>query len=106
MDGVEPEPIHQHVVEVGGVAFPPKQVMEEISGFDRRSYTTMEALRVLTKLGFPAAASKPSVTEMARTSPVWSVGSRLSKPDLRLRRKRWHVCGSASSSSKRPPKEG
>ena len=55
MDGVEPEPIHQHVVEVGGVAFPPKQVMEEISGFDRRSYTTMEALRVLTKLGFPAS---------------------------------------------------
>ena len=53
MAGVEPESIHQHVVEVGGVAFPPKQVMEAISGFDRRSYTTMEALRVLTKLGFP-----------------------------------------------------
>jgi hypothetical protein len=52
MDGVEPEQIHQHLVNIAGVAFPPKQVMEQISGFGRRSYTTMEALRVLTKLGF------------------------------------------------------
>jgi hypothetical protein len=47
------EPIRKHVVEIGSEAFPPKQVFAAISGRARQSFTTMEAQRVLTRLGFP-----------------------------------------------------
>ena len=50
--GVEPEPIREHMVEVGGAVFPPKQVLAVVTGWDRMSFTTMEAQRVLTKVGF------------------------------------------------------
>lgn len=52
MVGVEPEQIRTHVVQVDGVDYPPKQVFAVITGWARQSYTTMEAQRVLTKLGF------------------------------------------------------
>jgi hypothetical protein len=52
MRSVRAEPIREHLVDISGVEFPPKQVLEQVSGFDRRSYTTMEANRVLRRLGF------------------------------------------------------
>jgi hypothetical protein len=52
MRGVEPDPIREHLVEVGGGVFPPKQVLAVVTGWDRKSFTTMEAQRVLTKVGF------------------------------------------------------
>jgi 2-hydroxychromene-2-carboxylate isomerase len=54
MRNVRPEPIREHVVEISGTEFPPKQVLEQVTGWDRRSYTTMEANRVLTRLGLPS----------------------------------------------------
>jgi hypothetical protein len=54
MRDVRAEPIREHMVEISGTEFPPKQVMEQVTGWNRRSYTTMEALRVLTRLGFPS----------------------------------------------------
>src|SRR5690242_16982295 len=61
MRNVRPEPIRTHVIEISGTEFPPKQVLEQVTGWDRRSYTTMEANRVLTRLGFPSrrAADEP-----------------------------------------------
>jgi hypothetical protein len=53
MRGVQPEPIREHLVDIDGTAFPPKQVFEHVTGFGRRTYTTMEANRVLSRLGFP-----------------------------------------------------
>jgi hypothetical protein len=50
--GVEPEPIREHVVVIGDNPFPPKQVLAQATGWDRQTFTTMEALRVLKRLGF------------------------------------------------------
>lgn len=52
MRGVEPEEIRKHVVEMLGTVYPPKQVFAVATGRSRTSFTTMEAQRVLTKLGF------------------------------------------------------
>lgn len=46
------EPIQKHVVEIEGAAFPPKQVFATVTGRLRTSFTTMEAQRVLRRLGF------------------------------------------------------
>jgi hypothetical protein len=47
----EPEMIQKYVVEVNGTLFPPKQVLAHVTGWPRLSFTTMEAQRVLTKIG-------------------------------------------------------
>lgn len=52
MRNVEPEPIREHLVEIGDTEYPPKQVLGTVTGWDRQSFTTMEANRVLTRLGF------------------------------------------------------
>jgi hypothetical protein len=46
------ETIQKHVVEIDGQAFPPKQVFATVTGRARTSFTTMEAQRVLRRLGF------------------------------------------------------
>jgi hypothetical protein len=52
MRNTQPEPIREHLVEVADNAFPPKQVLAQVTGWDRLTFTTMEAIRVLTRLGF------------------------------------------------------
>jgi hypothetical protein len=52
MRGEEPEPIREHMVEMLDTVYPPKQVLAKVTGWDRTSFTTMEAQRVLTKVGF------------------------------------------------------
>ncbi|MFD4198197.1 hypothetical protein [Amycolatopsis thermoflava] len=52
MKGVDPEPFRRHVVEIGDTVYPPKQVLAQITGWERTSFTTMEAQRVLSKVGF------------------------------------------------------
>jgi hypothetical protein len=52
MRGVEPEPVREHLVEIAGTAYPPKQVLETVTDWDRRSFTSLEAVRVLTRVGF------------------------------------------------------
>ncbi len=52
MEGAEPESIQKHAVEIDGQLFPPKQVLSQVTGWERTSFTTMEAQRVLTRLGF------------------------------------------------------
>jgi len=51
MRNVAPEPIREHLVEVASALFPPKQVLAQVTGWDRQSFTTMEAVRVLTRIG-------------------------------------------------------
>jgi hypothetical protein len=55
MKGEEPELIQKHMVEVNGQMFPPKQVLGHVTGWPRTSFTTMEAQRVLTRIGFDCA---------------------------------------------------
>lgn len=52
MRGTDPETIREHFVLIGDVPFPPKQALAQVTGWDRRSFTTMEATRVLSRLGF------------------------------------------------------
>jgi hypothetical protein len=49
---VEPEPIREHYVIVGGRRYPPKQVLARITGLDRADFTTHQARAVLRRLGF------------------------------------------------------
>jgi len=52
MKDVPVEAVQKHVVDIAGEAFPPKQVFATVTGRSRQSFTTYEAQRVLTKLGF------------------------------------------------------
>jgi hypothetical protein len=58
MNGEDPELIQKHMVEVNGQMFPPKQVLGHVTGWARTSFTTMEAQRVLTRIGFVCAEAR------------------------------------------------
>lgn len=55
LHGELPEPIHEHFVVIGGRRWPPKQVLALVTGLDRADFTTHQARRALTRLGFTAA---------------------------------------------------
>jgi hypothetical protein len=81
--GQDPEPVREHVVEVLASAFPPKQVLAASTGWDRSTFTTMEAVRVLTRLGFVCRRvgrqAPDQLTSMSDTSEgaLPSLGQRL-----------------------------
>ncbi len=54
LEGQLPEPIHEHFVVINGRRWPPKQVLTLVTGLDRADFTTHQARRALTRLGFPA----------------------------------------------------
>jgi hypothetical protein len=54
LQGELPEPIREHFVVINGRRWPPKQVLAEVTGLDRADFTTHQARRALTRLGFPA----------------------------------------------------
>ncbi len=63
-----PRRIDKYKVEIDGVEFPPKQVLELLTGLEPMHFTTMDALRVLKKLGFsseiaPRAQAAPCVED-------------------------------------------
>ena len=60
LEGVLPEPIHEHYVVINGRRWPPKQVLALVTGLDRADFTTHQAHRALTRLGFPAARAASS----------------------------------------------
>jgi hypothetical protein len=49
-----PEPITSHYVVIGCRRYPPKQAISLVTGLDRADFTTHQARRILTGLGFPA----------------------------------------------------
>lgn len=78
---VLPEAITSHYVVVGGRRYPPKQVVGRLTGIDRADFTTHQARRILTGLGFVAGrqprqvliedADRPEGNiEPARESPI------------------------------------
>lgn len=73
LKGVEPEQIQKHVVEVNGQWFPPKQVLGHVTGWPRTSFTTMEAQRVLTRLGFACTETRPGWIRQATQYAVDAV---------------------------------
>jgi hypothetical protein len=62
-----PEPITSHYVVVGQRRYPPKQAISLVTGLDRADFTTHQARRILTGLGFPAGRrSRPPAPKVAR----------------------------------------
>ncbi len=55
LHGELPEPIYEHFVVINGRSWPPKQVLALVTGLDRADFTTHQARRALTRLGFTAA---------------------------------------------------
>lgn len=55
LQGELPEPILEHFVVVLGRRWPPKQVLALATGLDRADFTSHQARRALTRLGFTAA---------------------------------------------------
>jgi hypothetical protein len=49
-----PEPIMSHYVVICERRYPPKQAISLVTGLDRADFTTHQARRILTGLGFPA----------------------------------------------------
>lgn len=58
MKGEDPELIRKHLVAVNDQMFPPKQVLGHVTGWDRTSFTTMEAQRVLSRIGFDCTKAR------------------------------------------------
>lgn len=52
--GELPEPLRDHFVVVAGRRYPPKQALAAVTGLDRADFTTHQARRILTRLGFVA----------------------------------------------------
>lgn len=85
LHGALPEPIQEHFVVINGRRWPPKQVLALVTGLDRADFTTHQARRALTRLGFtagratgrrgrnpaasPAAAPPPPVASSAIGRP-------------------------------------
>jgi hypothetical protein len=73
-----PEPIHEHFVVVSGRRWPPKQVLALVTGLDRADFTTHQARRALTRLGFTAARAarhrnrRPAASAPAAPEPSGS----------------------------------
>jgi hypothetical protein len=63
MRGVLPEPITSHFVVIDGRRYPPKQVIGVLTGIDRADFTTHQARRVLTGLGFAAGRQPRQAVE-------------------------------------------
>lgn len=54
MRRVLPEPITSHYVVINRRRYPPKQVLGVLTGLDRADFTSHQARRILTGLGFQA----------------------------------------------------
>ncbi len=70
LDGVLPEPVHEHYVVIGGRRFPPKQVIGLVTGLDRAAFTTHQARRILSRLGFAAARRSQALTPDGPPEPA------------------------------------
>lgn len=85
LHGALPEPIHEHFVVINGRRWPPKQVLALVTGLDRADFTTHQARRALTRLGFPAGRAvtprgRRPVTARAATPPPSTASSTDGRP--------------------------
>jgi hypothetical protein len=62
-----PRKIDKYKVEVRGIWFPPKQVIERLTGEEPVEFTTMDAQRILRRYGFEIEVEEPGQSEQTRT---------------------------------------
>jgi hypothetical protein len=84
MRGVQAEPIRDHLVEIVNTEFPPKQVLAVVTGWERQSFTTMEANRVLSRLGFHCCRVGPHADGHHGSRPDNSAQQDLSSIERRV----------------------
>jgi hypothetical protein len=65
-----PEPIVEHFIVINGRRWPPKQVLTLVTGLDRADFTTHQARRALTRLGFTAGRAAHSRKRRHGSSPL------------------------------------
>jgi hypothetical protein len=86
LEGELPEPIQEHFVVINGRRWPPKQVLAVVTGLDRADFTTHQARRAMTRLGFTAARARSSGAQCVRPAEeLSSSGSAADKSDARQR---------------------
>jgi hypothetical protein len=66
---VMPDPLGDHYVVVGGKRYPPKQVISLVTGLDRADFSTHQARRILSRLGFTVGRRSREVVPPARDRP-------------------------------------
>ncbi len=64
-----PEPILEHFVVINGRRWPPKQALAVVTGLDRADFTTHQARRAMTRLGFSAGRAAHSKKQGRGGSP-------------------------------------
>lgn len=82
MRGEKPEDARTHVVEVGGLAYPVKQVIGTVTGWERTSFTSLEARRVLGSVGLTCRRldeetdedDDPTISDLVRRVEVLEAG--------------------------------
>jgi hypothetical protein len=79
LEGVLPEPIQEHFVVINGRRWPPKQVLALVTGLDRADFTTHQARRAMTRLGFTAARSTNSREQHARPAQEFGTSGTAAK---------------------------
>lgn len=70
LKGIEPRPIGKYAVNIGGRVYPPKQVLERALELPLLGFTTVDAQRILSKLGFEVFRHPSAETLMPQTSFV------------------------------------
>jgi hypothetical protein len=68
MQNVEPEPVRELFVEVGGTAYPIKQAFAHATGMPRGQFTSHDAMRVFRKLQLKIGPDIKTATERYYTS--------------------------------------
>lgn len=84
MRGVPSESIQKYVVEIEETVFPPKQVFATVTGRVRTSFTTMEAQRVLRRLGFVCREAGRAADGASAWSASAEDGEPMADPETRL----------------------
>lgn len=73
---LDPEPIDVLFSVVAGRRFPPKQLVEAVTGLDRGDFNSHQARSLLLRLGFPVARRRPP--DMVRPEAVANRGDEAS----------------------------
>jgi hypothetical protein len=77
---LEPEPVDVFFTIVNGRRFPPKQLVEALTGLDRADFNSHQARSLLVRLGFPVERRRPPSLEPAAAATAGGAEARALTP--------------------------
>lgn len=83
------EPPRDHYAVVAGVRFPPKQLIEAVTGLDRADFTTNQARAILRRLGFATGRVSEAGKGARRTAEAAAPYRSSGADALRPHRGKW-----------------